>query len=386
MKKFNYIGPLNPTGYGNASIGFFKSILKDNPSVSLLPIGNPDQTIQDVPTLLKAIENKPSYDDPSFCFWHFHDMHQQISSFKGPIVGYSTFEIDTLNPIEVKVLDKLQSVATASEWGRNILQKYTNKEVHVVHHAFKDDDSVKLGRVSFDYSSNYEAWNKFLAPVKFPKDSLFLSTAGKFEVRKSHPEIIQACLEYGKQNPVVLIAFVHNPFMPDNFPYSYINYNMFYPMYTSFGIKVYKKDNFYLVLMPRALEKQELHSALSKTHFFVSPSKAEGWNLPLFEMMSIGMPCITTLYSAHTEYCNANNVISVDFDGLTSANDGVFFKGTGNWANVRKDNILNAIKKAHSMIDNKDAIKGLSDLALHSTSAFTWQKEARKIQSLMNRL
>lgn len=386
MKKFNYIGPLNLTGYGNASIGFFKSILKDNPSVSLVPIGNPDKDTQDVPNLLRAIENKPSYEDPSFCFWHFHDMSQQISSFKGPIVGYSTFEVDTLNPIEIKLLDKLQSVATATEWGKKILEKYTNKEVHVIHHAFKDDDTVKLDRVSFDYSSNYEAWSKFLAPIKFPKDALFLSTAGKFELRKSHPEIIQACLEIGKREPIVLIAFVHNPFMADNFPYSYINYNMFYPMYTNFGIKVYKKDNFYLVLMPRALKKQEFHSALSKTHFFVSPSKAEGWNLPLFEMMSIGMPCITTLYSGHTEYCNSSNVIPVLFDGLSVANDGVFFKGTGNWATVRKDNIINAINEANGLRYNKSFIQSLSDNAIESTSKFTWQKEARKIQSLMNQL
>lgn len=386
MKKFNYIGPLNPTGYGNASIGLFKSILKDNPAVSLIPIGNPDQSIQDVPSILKAIDNKPSYQNPSFCFWHFHDMHQQISSFKGPILGYSTFEIDTLNPIEVALLDKLQSVATATEWGKKVLQKYTNKEVHVINHAFKDDDTVKLDRVSFNYSANYEAWSKFLSPIKFPKESLFLSTAGKFELRKSHPEIIQACLEYGKRNPVVLIAFVHNPFMADNFPYSFINYNMFYPMYTSFGIKVYKKDNFYLVLMPPAHKKQEFHSALSKTHFFVSPSKAEGWNLPLFEMMSIGMPCITTLYSGHTEYCNKSNVIPVEFDGLSIANDGVFFKGTGSWANVRKDNILNAINEANGLRYNKSFIQSLSDNAIESTSKFTWQKEARKIQSLMNQL
>lgn len=386
MKKFNYIGPINSTGYGNASLALFSSIYRENKSIPLVPIGNIDTTLEGATDVLKAAETQPNYTDPSFCFWHFSNMDDKIHSFKGPVLGYSTFEIDTLAPNEVAVLDKLSSVATASEWGKKILQKYTRKDIHVIRHAFKNTSTQKLSRVSFDYSNNFEAWSKFLSPVKFPKDALFLSTAGKFELRKSHPEIIQACLEYGKQHPVVLIAFVHNPFMHDNFPYSYINYNMFYPMYTNFGIKVYKKDNFYLVLMPRANKKDELHSALSKTHFFISPSKGEGWNLPLFEMMSIGMPCITTLYSAHTEYCNKDNVIPVEIDGLISARDGVFFHGNGNWANVTKDNIFKCISEADGLRYNKSFIQSLSDNAIESTKKFTWQEEARKIQSLMNQL
>jgi len=386
MKSFNYIGPINPTGYGNASIGLFSSLYKANNSLSLIPIGTPSAEIEGVSNILKAIENKPDYNAPSFCFWHLFNIDQQIQNFKGPVLGYSTFESDALGPKDIENLDKLHSVATASEWGKTVLSKYTNKPIHVIRHAFKQTAIDKLNRVNFDYSSNYEDWTKFLAPVKFPEDSLFLSTAGKFELRKSHPELIQACIEYGKQKPLVLIAFIHNPFIQDNFPYGYINYNMFYPMFTNYGIKVYKKDNFYLVLMPRTNEKSALHSALSKTHFFVSPSKAEGWNLPLFEMMSLGMPCITTLYSAHTEYCNESNIVVTKHDGLVPARDGVFFHGNGYWANVTKQHILDSINKAADLIANKNAIKSLSDSALHSTSAFTWQEEARKTQSLMNQL
>ena len=386
MKSFNYIGPINPTGYGNASIGLFSSLYKENNKIPLIPIGTPDQTLEGAQDVLKAIENKPDFNNPSFCFWHLFNMDQQIQSCKGPVIGYTTFESDALSPKDIEVLNKLESVATASQWGKSILKKYTDKDVHVINHAFKQDDNLKLAQVSFDYSTNLEAWNRFLAPIKLPESSLFLSTAGKFELRKGHPELIQACLEFGKKEPIVLIAFVNNPFIPDNFPYSYLNYHMFYSMYTNFGIKVYKKDNFYLVLMPATHKKQELHSALSKTHFFISPSKAEGWNLPLFEMMSFGMPCITTLYSAHTEYCNSENVVPVNYEGLAVAKDGVFFHGNGYWANVTKNNILDTINEANGLRYNKSFIQRLSHNAIESTSKFTWQKEARKIQSLMNQL
>lgn len=385
MINFNYVGPINKTGYGIASIGYLNQLVKDNPNISVNAISKIDQGNECYHEVLKAIENKPDYTNPTFCFWHWHDMLNQISSFKGKKFGFSTFEVDELKSQETDIFKDLDAIGTTSSWGKEVLSKYTNKPIHIIHHAFKYDDSTKVDRYNLA-KTNIDKWNNFIAPIKLPKETLILSTAGKFESRKGHPELIDACIEYGKTNPVVLIAFLYNPFIPDNFPFSYINYKMFYPVFTNFGIKVFKKNNFYLILMPPTNNRAELHNAIINSHYFVSPSKGEGWNLPLFEMMTYGMPCITTLYSAHTEYCDSTNVVPVEFDGLVTANDNMFFRGIGKWANVTKDSILKSISTAHSKLSDSKFIDTLSSNAALSAGRFTWQKEARKIQSLMNQL
>ena len=45
--------------------------------------------------------------------------------------------------------------------------------------------------------------------------------------------------------------------------------------------------------------------------------------------MALNKPIITTNYSAHTEYCTADNAYLINIDGLTPAEDGKFFDGSG---------------------------------------------------------
>ena len=46
---------------------------------------------------------------------------------------------------------------------------------------------------------------------------------------------------------------------------------------------------------------------MSQVDCGVFPSRAEGRNLELLEMMSAGKHVITTDYSAHTEFCTKDN-------------------------------------------------------------------------------
>jgi glycosyltransferase involved in cell wall biosynthesis len=391
--KFNYIGPVNSTGYGQASIGLLLGLkdIADPKEISLVPIGL-DNNAEGAAEVTSAYSNTPDYNYPTFCFWHLSDIHTKIKDCKAPVLGYTTFELDTLAPQEVKNLDLLTAVATASRFGKDVLDKYTKhstikeKDTKIITHAFRKNDTTQLDYYKFDYDKTYSLWSKFLAPINIPKDTLFLSTAGKYESRKAHPELIKACIEYGKTKPVLLISFLYNPFIPGNFPYGFINSNMLYPLYTNAGFKVYKKDNFYLVLMPPAGTKKDLHNALKAAHFFVSPSKAEGWNLPLFEMLSQGMPSIATLTSAHTHYASSRSVIDVSFDSYIPALDGIFFNGHGSWANVTSVGILEAIQRASKLLETPTELELLSEFAIKTTKDFTWEREAKNLLSLMKQL
>ena len=59
----------------------------------------------------------------------------------------------------------------------------------------------------------------------------------------------------------------------------------------------------------------------------VFPSRAEGWNLDLLEMMSCGKQVIATNYSAHTEFCNEENCMLVETTEMVDAEDGKWFRG-----------------------------------------------------------
>jgi len=383
MKKFSIVSPLNGTGYGIASIGYLNQLCEHNPEISVIPIGNISNQAEISPKVLDCMKAKPDFSLPVFCFWHLFDIPKQIAQFTGRKVGFTTFELNTLNDKEQEALKGLDAIGTASAWGARILGNYFDKKIFVASHALRAIPSQKLPVI---YESDHiSIWNKILAPSKIPSNSFLLSTAGKWESRKGHPELIDAGVDLKLDRPIVLIAFFNNPFIQDNFPYGFINSKGFYPMYTDSGIKLYKKDNFYLIMMPPTNTRSELHSALSKADFFISPSKGEGWNLPLFEMMSLGMKCITTLYSAHTEYCSEANVVPVYPDKnakLVSAMDGHFFDGSSQWLNVTKQGIASAIKEAYILPEVTR--KNLSKEAIYSTSSFSWEESAKIIQNLMN--
>lgn len=385
MTKFNYVGPINTTGYGIASIGYLQSLLDLEKDIGFKSIGQVNGPMD--PANLEAATKNFDPSAPTFCFWHLFDIPNQLKECTGPKVGMTTFELGSLKPNEAAALSSLDAVCTASTWGRTVLAKYFNKDIHIIPHAFKKKDDDKVLQYNKDLAS-IPTWEKALHPLKLDPDTLILSTAGKYESRKGHPELIDACIEIGKEKPVVLVSFLYNPFIQDNFPYGFINSRFMYPVYTKSGIKVFNRGKFYLVLMPPTRERHELHAALSKADFFVSPSKGEGWNLPLFEMMSYGMPCITTRNTAHTDYCSIDSCITVKSnpkEPYVKAFDGQFFDGSARWHNVTKDTITTAIQEAIGLRGSAE-LDVMSTDARKQTSKFSWHKSAKMIVNLMNQL
>lgn len=379
--SFNYIGPINTTGYGVASAGYLSALLKLDNTIGFKPVGQIQGSIAD--ELKPAIERfDPS--KPSFCFWHLFDIPNQMKECTGKKVGMTTFEIDQLKQPDVAALEQLDEVCTASVWGRNVLAKYTQKPTHIIPHAMKQKDDDTLPKIGKE-EKLLEVWEKALAPLKLDPDTLILSTAGKYESRKGHPELIDACIELGKEKPVLLISFLYNPFIHDNFPYGFINSRFMYPVHTKSGIKVFNRGKFNLVLMPPTRERHELHAALSKADYFVSPSKGEGWNLPLFEMMSYGMPCIASLNTAHKDYASSDSCIVVNSDPdilYAKAWDGQFFDGSGRWYNITKETIEGTILRAIEMKGSPE-LDVMGEEARKLTSKFSWQKSAKMILNLM---
>ena len=87
-------------------------------------------------------------------------------------------------------------------------------------------------------------------------------------------------------------------------------------------------------IIPRAKTQQEVYNMMSQVDCGVFPSRGEGWNLELLEMMAVGKHVVATEYSAHTEFCTEENSYLLPISDVEPAVDSKWFFGQGNWAKI----------------------------------------------------
>lgn len=379
---FSFVTPLNSTGYGVAGCGYAESLIEIDPTVQIKSIGNINVPLST--KLSTYVSSTKNFDTPSIAFWHLPHIRDVLSPFTGPKVGLTTFELEELSDKEVEIIKKLDMIGTPTKWGASILSRYVDiDKIFTAPHAFYLPPGNKPKFTYREIPNRIAHVNKLLAPIKVSDETLFLSACGKFESRKGYPELIQACIEHSKTRPIVLFGLMDNPFIPDHLPYSYFNYLGMYTEYTESRITVYKKGNFRLVLMSPISSREDMLVFLASCDYFIAPSKGEGFNLPLFEMMSHGMPCIASLNTGHLDYCNKNNVVPIETTVKIPAIDPPFFRGDCYWYNITKDLILDAIKIAERL--SKTYRQELGRLSIESTSRYSWQESAKTLQTLMSR-
>jgi hypothetical protein len=114
----------------------------------------------------------------------------------------------------------------------------------------------------------------------------------------------------------------------------------------------------------------------------VFPSRAEGWNLELLEMMSCGKPVIATNYSAHTEFCNEENTLLIEIDSMETASDGKWFNGNvGEWASLEGnafDTLVSHMRDVYS--DWQESRLLVNEEGIRTAVDFSWDRTAEKIK------
>ena len=112
----------------------------------------------------------------------------------------------------------------------------------------------------------------------------------------------------------------------------------------------------------------------------IFPSRAEGWNLELLELLSCGKMAISSNVSAHTEFCNSKAVYLIDIPEKELAEDGKWFFKQGSWAKITESTIndfVEAMRAAHKRHQqNKNAI---NKDGVEVAKNFTWSNTAEKI-------
>ena len=222
MVSFNYIGPVNHTGYGIASASYFSALYSLGIKIGYRPIGNTDYNVLNEVGLSKEdITRAHSNFDPSnptFVFWHLHDILRFVELYNvtGPKVAFSTFEVDGFTDKEKTNATYFDTIATASTWGTSILKDNFPNVADPIPHAFKGTPDHSIPIFNRSNEDILTSWQKLLP---FSLDNpLILSTSGKYETRKGHPELLSACTEFSKHRQVILVASIHNPFILDGLP------------------------------------------------------------------------------------------------------------------------------------------------------------------------
>lgn len=338
--SFNFHTPLtDKTSYGIVAINIGKNI-----DCNIVPMGSPSGNIPKG-VMDKITTGEIDLNLPTVKLYHQFDLGT-FGRFKR--IGYPIFELDKFNHIEIANLKSCDELWACSKWAKNVVE---SNGVNVPTHI------VPLG---VDSSIFY--------PVEYGCiDYIFLS-AGKWEIRKSQNEIVQAFNKaFTVNDDVQLWLSMHNQFLGHEFINTKKQEYLSTPMGKAGRIKFVGPFN----------RQQDLARIMNMTNCGVFPSKAEGWGLETLEMMACGKTVIVTDYAGHTEYCDENNSTLIPIDSLEPAIDNKWFFGQGNWAKFNIDYLVSAMR------ENFRKGPTLNQEGLDTAKKFSWVNTAKKIEEIL---
>lgn len=343
----NLISPINQLGYGIAGLNIFKS-LSELTNVGLWVIGQADIVDQNsYNSVINGIKSAQMWDNDAPCIkiWHQHDMAQFVG--RGKRIGFPFFELDEFNEIEKHSLNSLDAIFVTCEWA---------KEVVVANTSIKEVSVIPLGvdRKIFSDKS-----------AKVNEEKTIFFNCGKWEVRKGHDVLVEIFNNaFSHNDNVELWMMCDNPFLNQEQQNSWRN--------------LYKNSNLgnKIKILPRVKTPEEVYNIMTQVDCGVFPSRAEGWNLELLELMSCGKQVITTNYSAHKAFCNPENSFLVDIESTELAYDGKWFNGvTGSWAKLgidQKDSFINHMRYVHQN-------KSINYSGPQTAKKLSWNNTSRSI-------
>jgi glycosyltransferase involved in cell wall biosynthesis len=345
----NFSCPINNTGYGIASWNILKNLYNLNLEIAYFPIGQPSASSkEDYDLIIKLYKNSQGFDlhAPFVKIWHQFDLANHIG--RGTYFALPFFELDTFNTIELSHLKVPDRLFVTSNWAKEIIRSNgIDSQVDIV--------PLGVDRNIFDE-------NKY---VKNHNNKYVFLNIGKWEVRKGHDILLELFQKaFPEENDVELWILASE------------NTNNYSSAQELDQWKNMYKSDPRVKLLKSAQNHSEIAQIMNDADCGLFPSRAEGWNLELLEMMSMNKPVIATNYSAHTEFCDNNNCYLIDIKEKEKAYDGKAFIGQGYWAKIDKDQKDQIVEHMRSCFNNN--IKTNSQGVLTSQK-YTWLNSAETL-------
>jgi|15BtaG_2_1085339.scaffolds.fasta_scaffold00006_95 glycosyltransferase involved in cell wall biosynthesis len=357
MKKVNLFCPINSLGYGVVSYNVWKELNKTD-DVTLWPVSNQistpikmneEQTHQFQIDIMKQNEFDPTA--PCLKIWHENHLGERIGV--GPLTNLSFFEVNKFDARRKSHLKSADRIAVPSLWAAAIVIdqlkiKPADEKPHIV--------PMGVDRTIFNETFNNTD----------PHKCIFFN-CGKWEVRKGHDILHKAFKDaFPNVHDVELWMMADNPFLNEN--------------QKSQWESSYKGD-YRIKLIEKVQYQDELARIMARINCGVFPARAEGWNLEILELMSMGKQVIATDYSAHTEFCNKDNCNLVKITEEEPMFDGYWFTGdNGTWASLEGDaydELINRLREVYKRWQSDREMP--NEAGIETAKELSWEKTAASL-------
>ena len=293
--------PINGLSYGICGSYFTQELSKLGNKVNLFPVGQAEETNEYIkPALINAQSSK--YSEVSLRLFHQHLLYQRIG--KGKHFGFPIFELDKFNGQEKDSITSCDELIVCSDWAKQVC---LNDNI---------DIPISVVPLGVDREIFYESELP-------PTDEVWFFCGGKREIRKGYdllPKAFDDAFYGGNYNVRLFI-------LSDGHPSHYSDQEI--KQWNNHFLSGKLKDK--ITIIPRQNSQKDVANIMRKCHCGISLSRAEGWNLPLLEMLSCGRYVVATNCTAHTQFLSAENAFLIKADKKVPAIDGKWFDGRGNW-------------------------------------------------------
>lgn len=358
-KKLNLIAPMGNTGYGVVGFNVLQTLHDMEWDICLMGRGNSQRNAIQTQMIKFATDNCNyfHYDAPCLNIWHQFDLGTRLG--RGKYVAWPIFELDTFDERERHHLGYPDELIVCSKWAKEVIENNgVDSTIHVV--------PLGVDLATFNTRS--------VQPRKADQPTIFLNV-GKWEIRKGHDILGEAFNDaFNPEDNVELWLMPFNPFLPAGDLKSWANIYMDTPMGKADKIRI----------IPWQSEQRDVARIMAQADCGVFPSRGEGWNLELLEMMALGKPVIATNYSAHTEFCDEFNCMLVDIDDVEPAYDGKWFFEQGNWGVIDEpqiEQLVSHMRQTHKKYQRAGAFT--NDAGLDTAKILTWDNVGEKLSEIL---
>lgn len=211
--------------------------------------------------------------------------HYFYEKYDAPLkIAYTVWESTRLpNYFVEQLIQNFDAVWVVTEWHRQVLsdQGYPISRIHVVNEAV-DEDFVPA-----EFDPNFQ---------EYSSGDFIMSIFGRWDFRKSVPEMISAFLEeFRPDEPVKLVLSVDNPYAVDGMNSTEERMNHYGFVDDRIKIKHF-------------VNRQDYIKYIQNGHLILTCARAEGWNIPLLEAMAAGTPALYTDYGAQLEFASGKGI------------------------------------------------------------------------------
>ena len=348
---FSFIAPHSRTGYGLAAAHLLRALQSQHIPVAFFPIGPLDRGLIENATLSQGLMLQGAYrpDVPSVRMSQQFDLALHVG--RGLRVAYTVFERNEFTANERHHLDQQDALLVCSEWARQVCldNGITDRPIHVVPHGV--DRSVFHERV---------------AATDTATDTVFLQV-GKLESRKGQLELLRAFeAAFTPRDAVQLVLACHNPFM---------SAAAFAMMLAPFRSSPMASR---ITILDRELPQlTDVAALMAGADCGVFPSRSEGWNLEVLEMLSMGKSVIATSCTGHTEYLTRDNASLITIDAFEPAvSNGAALSGQwAAWGTSQHEQLVAHLRAIHSAKQSAGSM-ARNDAGIRTAKHYSWSYAA----------